>query len=170
MNRTGTTFLQQEVFPKLENVEYIPRYIDKVAIYARHPISMSFPDIDKPILVSNEGFSLFTQVEGLHSKYCAKPEVIAKRLHRVFPQARIILGIRDKDSWLFSTYKNLVRHGYDKSFNYFLENVRDFDIKSLKDTVISLFDEVYIYSFDEFKKNNKKVIADMASSRNYFLN
>jgi len=144
LQKTGTTALQELVFKKLD-VNYI-RYLDR---------SIYLDDLnpDKPLLISNEDLC---GVPGELSRY-----QIARNLHYLFPQAGIILGIRGKEGWLRSMYKESIRQGsilswrdYCNFFPYFL---LDFDeyIRVLR----SMFPSVYVFSYEELLKDFDKVVC-----------
>jgi hypothetical protein len=165
MSRTGTTWLQNEVFPKLKNINYIDRNIKPKE--SRNPFIMDIPDNGKPVLISNEVFCNYNRLHSYHGKYVASPVEIIKRLNKVFPDSKIIFGNRDKESWLFSVYNNLVKSGYPYSFGFFKEDLIDtIDINDLEKLIKELFDEVFVYDFDEFKKDNYKLLVKLCD----FLN
>ena len=90
MQRTGTTFLQHEIFPKL-SIRYITpsffRYGDIGTLAERHSYVLK-----EDTLVSNENI------------YCdmwSKEDMRFERLgilSKLFPEAHIIFAIRDKES------------------------------------------------------------------------
>lgn len=160
MNRTGTTFLQKRVFPFLEGVNYIPLYLKNK--YARNPFLQKVDN--NKTLISNENFCFFTYYHDIDSdtKFYASGEEILYRLKKCFPNARIIFCTRNKDSWLRSVYNNLVKNGYAYDFEHFLEHVEYLDIDNFVKVLNELFD-VFVYSFEDFVKDKKKVVSDICS-------
>ena len=102
LHKTGTSFLQAEIFPKIKNVNYIGmlRYGSK--IYE-----------DKLNIISDEELSVNPHLPPCHGNYfdSGQRNVIAERLQSIFPNAKIILGIRNKDTWLRSVYSQYVKGG-----------------------------------------------------------
>jgi hypothetical protein len=160
LTRTGTTFLQNRVFPFLENVNYVPLYLNNS--YSQNPFMIKTYE-DKTTLISNENICFFLHQDDIDkdSKFYAKSITIIKRLKKVFPNAGIIFCTRKKDSWLRSVYNNSVKNGYSHDFDYFLEHSRYIDIDDYIKTIKDLFDNVFIYSFEDFIKDKKKVVSDI---------
>jgi hypothetical protein len=110
------------------------------------------------ILISNESLS------GSYSQSVDFRNYLAYGMKTVYPNAKLIVGLREKNSWLKSMYNQGVKRGvFEKSFEEWKNNldprILDFDnyVKKLND----LFNDVFIYRFEDFKKNKKKVIKDM---------
>jgi len=144
--KTGTSWLQQNLFPKL-NVHLVRRRKDFINI----------PNNGK-ILISTESLS------GSYSRSVDFRNFLAYGMKTVYPDAKIIVGLREKNSWLKSMYNQGVKRGvFEESFDKWNNNldprILDFDsyIKKLNE----LFDDVFIYWFEDFKKDKKKVIEDM---------
>ena len=144
--KTGTSWLQQNLFPKI-NVHLIRKRKDFVNI----------PNNGK-ILISIESLSGSFRFPVDYRNY------LAYGMKTVYPDAKIIVGLREKDSWLKSMYNQGVKRGvFEESFEEWKNNldprILDFDsyIKKLNE----LFDDVFVYRFEDFKKDKKKVIEDM---------
>jgi len=145
--RTGTTFLQEQVFSKM-NVCFIR--------------SMLFPDWfrckGKKIIISHESLSLHRYDSSAEEKFA-----VADALKRIFPDAKIIVGIRDAHSWLRSLYSQYIREGGTKTFDEFYKTFDnqhlDFDryISHLR----SLFDQVFVYRFEDFKRDKYRIIKEI---------
>ena len=103
MGRTGTTFLQARVFPKLTSIHYIrnPQYRR-----GRYAQLIERGEANR-YLVSHE-FDQDLEPE-LHN--------IAAKL----PHARIILVLRRPDQWIASQYRRKVKNGYRGSFRDFFD-------------------------------------------------
>lgn len=87
--KTGTTFLQTRVFPRIRGLRYLhkpaPRHLDGLA------------DGEQPVLVSKEGWLIQTDRGGVRSELI---EDIAARV----PGARPLLILRRQDRWARSLY------------------------------------------------------------------
>ena len=151
MHRTGTTFLQDQVFPILKDVNFI-RYRDFL-------IKL------KPgkNLISNESFSIcpFNWV-GNDKLNVNDRFVVADRLHKCFPDAKIIVGTRkDRENWKRSIYGKYLEQYQSLPFEKFVEKYdldtyTDFEsyIKYLQD----LFDDVYVCNLEDLKKDSDSYI------------
>lgn len=139
LHRTGTTFLQKEVFEKLP-VNYI--FDDAI-----HRIELK----EGINLISNEGLSLSMP----HSK--TNRLQILDHLHKLFPNARILIGLREKESWLKSCYYRYIlsfgKLKYQQYLKKYTNNTPDFDLY-LKE-VQKRFSNIYIYHLEDLKKNPK---------------
>lgn len=105
MGRTGTTFLQYKVFPKLGGIFY------RRQVKFRRAVKI----IRK----------------GSHQKYLISGEMEYKKLERhmkefsvYFPEAKPIIILRRHDEWIASQHRRFVKSGYALSFEAFydLEN------------------------------------------------
>jgi hypothetical protein len=132
--KTATTFLQEEVFPKLNDTLFLPRdYItfnhsfEKLkfaddTFYDEEEIKKEFNKFkDKKVLISNEILS------GSFLKNSINRTFIAKRLKKLFPNATIILTIRGQFDAMESFYKYMVHsqgchQAIDQFFRYPLDN------------------------------------------------
>jgi len=145
--RTGTTYLQEQVFSKL-NVCFIR--------------SMFFTDWfrcrRKKTIISHESLSLHRYDSSAEEKFA-----VADALKRIFPNAKIIIGIRNPQSWIRSLYSQYIREGGTKTFDEFYKNFDkqhlDFDryISHLR----SLFDQVFVYRFEDFKRDKYRIIKEI---------
>ncbi|MEO1711759.1 MAG: sulfotransferase domain-containing protein [Bacteroidota bacterium] len=132
-NKTGSTWLQEEVFPKqalgfqsfltIEDRENIYRStvrqhamtFDPAPIlnYYQQALEKHKGEELVPIF-SNERLSGDPHSQGYDTKE------LADRLHRMWPEARIIIVIREQKSMLLSTYKQYIRAGGPRSLrSYF---------------------------------------------------
>jgi len=157
LHKTGTSFLQAEIFPKIKNVGF-PRngtFRYGTKIYE-----------DKLNIISDEELSVNPHLPPCHINYLGPEQrfVIAERLHSIFPDAKIILGIRNKDTWLRSVYSQYVKGGGVHNFDSFISN--DFDHRFLDfDSYINclkgLFNEVLVYHFEELKQDPNSFVRNI---------
>ncbi len=100
LDRAASTFLQRKIFPKFKRIHFIKkhRYYKKEAIVSH----------------SNSKKFLFT-----NEHQYGKEKRIA-RLHREFPDVKIIIVLRRHDRWIASKYKYYIRkNGYKNFDGYF---------------------------------------------------
>ena len=125
--KTGTTTLQRHVFPHLEKVDYLGKFIpgygfSDPALYSaidellgamignwgpeRMKALYPAPAAGRTTLLSSEAF--------IHP-VAADPLIVAERLHAAWPDARILITVRSQQELLASFYRN---HGAFASFLY----------------------------------------------------
>ena len=128
LHKTGTTFLQTEVFPKIDPGKFHflgkmsslmksiiyqdPTYFDAARIRDR---ILENTHADKINLISNEDLSGDPLNGGIH-----RTNIIAN-LHRCFPNAKVVLFIRKQDDWALSNYLGSIRRGTNLSLSRFFE-------------------------------------------------
>lgn len=147
MHKTGTTFLQQEVFSKIPNINY------------QNKINLSTKVEEGKInLFSDEN------LDGGSYRLFAKNENrinILKNLHTLFPNAYIILCIRNKKTWLYSAYKQYIVAYKSCTFEEYKERLDkgflDFD-EYIKKLDKLWFDNVYVCHFEDLKRNPKQFV------------
>ncbi len=118
LGKTGTTYLQYNVFPYFENITYVQRsfyhnfeYVEKVK---------NAPESN--VLISRE--------------FDHQLEDECQKIHSVLPNTKIIIVFRKHGSWLASQYRRSVKNGYAKSF-------RDFVSLGTKQGVFNHDDMIY---------------------------
>ena len=132
--KTATTFLQRDLFPKLGI-----NLIKKPSIYN--------------INIKQGKQNLITS-ETLTFDLLKKPNryVMMKRMHDMFPNAKILFCTRETESWLKSVYNLYLYNGYKKSYEEFYDEI-DKDMLDTDKFIIWLkktFKEVHTW---EYKKN-----------------
>ena len=154
LHKTGTSFLQKNIFPYLENVCFIDRP------YFNHPYFDIELDKEKINVISGERYSGVPHLLMKNSRF-----IIAKNLKILFPDARIIIGIRETQSWLGSCYTEAVKQGCFFSYNEWFEKL-DSSYLEIDEYIIflkELFPEVFIYNMEDFIRNKSGVIENMCN-------
>ena len=142
--RTGTTFLQRVVFPKMD-VNFTGN---------KHLINANI--IDGKNLISNESLCGYFYI---HMGY-ADGFVVCDRIKKLFPDAKIIFVTRNVDEWLVSCW-NLCRSDFSKrpyvrDFKSFLQKNYCFaDFKVFKDYLKSKFDDVLLLDYKLLVSDDK---------------
>jgi glycerol-3-phosphate cytidylyltransferase len=152
LHKTGTTFLQEEIFKKIKDVNYIPgggENILKTTIVKDKINLISLESLSgKPYAIANNEDTRF---------------ITTYRLCKMFPNAKIIIGTREKESWLKSLYKESVVKGNDKKYKEWkkLINPSYLDVESYVSYLKKLFPEVYEFKYENFKKDKDKEIKKL---------
>lgn len=116
-HKTATTWLQKQLFPRALSHEFIPRKTVQQAFLA--PPGMHFDagearrllaleNRNRPVLLSEENLSGYLHNGGLHG--FVAPEM-ARRLHQVLPEARIVVFIRNQFDICRASYAQYVSGG-----------------------------------------------------------
>ena len=118
LHKTGSTFLQNKVFPKLKETTYIGRpytqqsiafnklqYADS-SLYSEEETIMEIKNFEKheKILISDEMLS------GLPFNNYINRTIIADRLSKIFPDATILLFLRSQKDLLLSLYNSYIKN------------------------------------------------------------
>ena len=139
--KTGTTWIQREIFEKMKNVNYYHRF----DLYT--PL-----DFDKKTVISNEELAGVAYWEkGMDIRY-----QVIERLYRMFPKAKIIVGRRDERSWIRSTYAQYVKNGGWRNFDSWFDFCYDKkagDMDSYESYIYGLFGKknVFVYDISDLK-------------------
>jgi hypothetical protein len=105
MSKTGSTFLQQRVFPLFKGVEYIP-----TNQFKRYPKLTQQSQVEK-LLLSREFDS---QMEREVKKWAIQ-----------FPDTQAILVLRSPEGWMASQYRRFTKNGYGLTFREFIDIEND---------------------------------------------
>lgn len=165
LHKCGSTFLQAEILPKLKNLTFFTFYKSDILLDEFNYISQCadlYYDNKVETIISNyfnNKNDYFISSEGLSGtgynifSTGVLIKTIANRLYNIFPNAKILIVIRNQKEALESLYKDDVKYGYLGDFKSWFE---------LKNSNCSLnyykyFELVKIYQ-EIFGKSKIKVI------------
>jgi hypothetical protein len=148
LQKTGTTWIQCELFDKMEAIKHIHDFRAEMYLpKGKKIISMEW--------IAGESF----WPNGYETRYQN-----IERFKGMFPNAKIIVGFREAESWIRSTYSQYVKNGgiydyYRWRLTLFDERMIQYDdyIKALRET----FDEVFVYWFEEMKEDKQKFVQQL---------
>ncbi|MCZ7599032.1 MAG: hypothetical protein M5U09_16860 [Gammaproteobacteria bacterium] len=101
LGKVASTYLQKRVFPALDGICYIPR--DRFRSHAR--------------IVARAEHDRY-----LISRECGKRlEPRLEEIHRLYPDARILLFFRRHDEWIASHYRRYVKNGGGRDLDGYLD-------------------------------------------------
>jgi hypothetical protein len=147
--KTGSSFLKEKIFLKLKEVNLINTPdLGKIEI-----------DTDKINLIRDDGWSGVPTIDNL--KYQGREYI--DKLQSMFPDAKVIIGIREKTSWMNSYYRHIVKCGLKYTWDEW-NNLSEFEKVNMTDYVTYLkskFKDVYVYDFEDFKKSPDKIVDDI---------
>lgn len=152
--KCASTFLQREIFPKLEEIEIYGANNQMLHIWSQ------FRD-DKINLLTDENFlGCPIKIKNLN----ADKKVLIDRLNNLFPDAKIIIIIRNKDKWLWSLYKEYIKTGGIEEYNDFCMNWLIPNYTNFEETISILkkrFKEVLVLQYTDLKRNSNKFVKDI---------
>lgn len=106
MHKTGTTFLQREVYPRWQGITYIPR--DNLELILRS-------DPSRIRLLSREGLS------GRNWDSFETRDKSIKQLSELFPDAGIMISFRRHSTYIASSYNHYIQRGGSLRFEEFFD-------------------------------------------------
>lgn len=171
--KTATKWFQNNLFPNVKNYTYIHHNTVKRTII--EPNSLNFAalllpselQMVKKVLISEENLVGSIQDGGMQR---LQTKEIALRLKHLFPNATIVLFIRNQKSLIASAYLQYIKMGGNYSVNRYLfhreysftSNRKLFSFELFKyDEIINLYhelfgpDKVFIYLYEEFSRDPK---------------
>jgi hypothetical protein len=126
-HKTATTWFQNQVWPAAASHDYVPRAItQKALLFApgmhfdpaeAHDV-LALGERDRPVLLSEENLSGYPHNGGLHG--LIGPEM-ARRIHAVLPDARIVIFVRNQRDIVRATYAQYVSGGGTWSLRRYLD-------------------------------------------------
>jgi hypothetical protein len=154
LQKTGTTFLQQEVFPKWEGISYLKADLEVLLRL----------DEKRTYLVSCEGLS------GQNWAHHDMREKSLKRLSEAFPGSRVLISFRKHSGYIVSSYRQYLQRGgalpFDEYFD--LANDRgfmkrdDFQFRRKIDAIEEYFRRTpFVFLHEELRKDIEGLLADM---------
>lgn len=172
MPKTATTFLQWNVFHYMD-VNYLwhifhKAWIKNIIHYDKKlDLKKAKNKIQKHL--KKDKINLLSE-ENLYTDYLVKKDdrfIILDRIKQIFPEAKIIFGIRNKQEILISWYKQYVATGGTQGYEYFLKNHMNQKKLDYEEYLEKLYEyygknNVFIYKLEDIKKNQEQVIREMS--------
>lgn len=168
LHKTGSTYLQYNIFPSLKDFHYVQLPPWRVLTHANLSVKKLEKykseilikwDGQKDLIISNEFFS------GDIEKFSKdKLVVILDNLNKLFPEAQVILVLRHPKDYFNSLYNfRVVTRGfcsksisgyYAQNKKYFLEK---FDYDFLLNIIKDRFQKANVIKYEAIKNNNQYV-------------
>lgn len=173
LHKTGTTFLQQNYFPNIENVELINshRFFHTLGIKKTNNVK----------LLSNEGLSGVPWnedwIKGKSNSFqwIYSFEDAIKNLLIIFNQPTIIIVFRKHGDLLVSLYKQYIQEGGVLSLGEFYSKdgvIKPIDLcfKKRIDILQNTFKNIYFLSYEDFKKNGANYFDNLGNNLGFKIN
>lgn len=171
MHKTGTTFLQWNVFP------YIDAKFHWHLFYKNHMKNVldlsKKPDYDKikdqlGQVLSDEKINIISE-ENIYTYQFTKTDdryARLERINKIFSKAKIIIGTRKKEENLASWYVEYVSVGGTQDYQGFLDNflnIDKLDYKAYIDKLVELYgkENVFVYSIDELRSDQSAFVEKL---------
>jgi len=151
LHKTGSTFLQRNVFPYIRDVNLV--FVNPLT----HKIKLKKGCVN---LISREGLSGKPHFSRSDTRFS-----LADGLKKLFPIAKVLLVIRDKKTWCRSLYSQYIKSGGYKSYSRWYDMVfnKDFlNFKKYVDYLRSLWDDVLVLDFELLKKSTRDFVKQIA--------
>jgi hypothetical protein len=181
--KTGSTFLQTDIFMHLQNVNILFkfRYIQEAYDDWLYDTIL---DINKPIdfqeVKKRRSEYLVDNMPNLVSEeifYCGEFGMFRKeddrfvlldRIYKIFPEARVILAIRNKKTLLVSWYKQYVQAGGVLSFDDFIRDVMNLEKLNYEQYIERLVElygkkNVFIFTFENLSEKPEQTIKEICN-------
>ena len=147
--KTATTFLQHQIFERIPNVKYIRPFNENFVIN-KNCVN----------IISDESLTGFPY----HGGKANDQYLIADKIKKIFPNAKIIVTTREPNGWLRSLYSQYIRNGGKKIYEFWFENIFDkqyLDQTSYVKYMKKLFPQVLQIDFSDLCNNKKKVVKKL---------
>ncbi|MGI9526798.1 MAG: sulfotransferase domain-containing protein, partial [Weeksellaceae bacterium] len=147
LSKTGSTFLQAQVFPRLQGIYYLPTNRYRKALRLIPHLKQN------KVLVSREFDQQFQM------------EIV--KFSKKYPNAKPIIVFREPGSWAVSNYKRFVKNGHPINFSQFIDIENDEGLFKKKDfeysRYIQLLEENFkskplILMYENLKKDPEKFL------------
>ena len=135
--KTGSTFLQFDVFSHMKDINFVFKDIKNMQEafddwlfstikITKKPIDSKTINEHLPSYLSENVSNLISQENFYCSMFVKNDDrfILLERINKLYPRAKVILGIRDKKKLLVSWYKQYVAVGGTLSFDGFIETER----------------------------------------------
>jgi hypothetical protein len=157
-HKTGSTFLEVEIFPSYSNIVDI--WKDRSDVF----VDMLKINTSKKTSIVNEGLCGHYLFE-----YKGRRDIV-KRLKVLFPNALIVLSYREHLKYITSMYAGYVVAGgslkIDEFFNFNSGSFLKSKYISFKDIYLDFkkhFDDIFVFNIDDISNNKKKFIKNFSN-------
>jgi len=179
--KAGSTWLQREFLPRVRNARMIPRTVVRREILVPTPLAFDpraarravlGRDGDR-VLLSEEELAGNLHTGGLHG---AMSKEIAERLARAFPDAHVVILLRNQLDMIASAYKQYVESGGTGSIHRFLRPARSphktpnfsldflaFDAQVRRYESFFGEDAVHVYPFEDLRRDGSAFVERLVS-------
>lgn len=182
--KTGTTWFQRELFPKVENGIVVDKtaikrdIISPSSFFYNSSVFWTSQFKQSRLLVSDENLIGSLQDGGLQQLHTKE---MILRLKTLFPEGEVVLFLRNQTSLIASAYMEYIKMGgnhsvrnflFDKSYSYTASRTLfSFDFLNFHDLITYCYQvfgrqKVHIYLYEEFNDNPLTFIQQFVVKHN----
>jgi len=150
LHKTGTTFLQRNVFPYLRGVDFYCNDL-RPFIFGQRIVGKT--------LVSDESLSGVPYLSNVDNRV-----ELLDHIKSFYPDAKIIVFTRCNPFWVRSLYSTYVKDGFTFTYDEWLNNVFNTGFLNQKDYVLEIkkrFKDVFVCSYAVFQNDNDTCIRSL---------
>lgn len=151
LHKTGSTFLQNMVFPNIRGVDYYYKPTDEQG--RCDPFNV---EVSGKVLVSDEELS-----KSMPERDHRNRLVFLNQLKKRFPDAKIILGLREYSSWLRSCYAQYIKTGGYKIFEEYRTCFPHLKPGEYEQIIKEKWEHVFVYHQEDLKKDTDEVLKEI---------
>lgn len=161
-SKTATTWFQEFYFPKVKNVHYINKRNTNKFLFDNEPYDESLSNENR-FLFSSEGISGPVGYSVLNEDQW---KLNAQRIAKLFPNAEIVVFIRNQIDMISSIYSQYLRNGGNYSASKYFFSANNYFKKSfleyhyLIDHYIQTFGKIHIFSYEDFANEPYRFIQE----------
>lgn len=171
LHKTGTTWFQKRFYPFVKNAKYIEREIVKEKILLPGMVDFSadntidfFARIEERIIICEENLTT-----GIRGNYFIQ-EGLFNRMKMIFPDAKIVLFLRNQVEKIASTYcyylknnggtfgfQKFIKYRHNNPYNNFNFKPENLFYDRLLEILFRYFsrDNVHIFFYEDFSSDNQ---------------
>lgn len=159
LRKTASTFLQHNIFPKISNVAYKRGGIN--------PLSYDKVFDKEVFLISDEDIPGWPYLKGYtQESFFEQFKESLKTIKHIFKDPKLVVCFREPSAFIHSNYKQYLHEGGTVDWEDFfslnessLLDKNDFYFSKYVDYLNENFrsEDLFIYDFQSFKKNNQKL-------------
>ena len=178
MQRTGSTFLQYNVFPEINEINLVDFDIVNNETCGNKEVKQVMMNLDNADedIISKKVTSRFNKnkinlisEENTYCKMFTKTDRRFSQLEKLkefFPDAKVIFGTRNKEDLLGSWYVKYVMKGGTLGLKDYLEqveNIKKLDYEPYVEALYKKFGKanVYVYNFEDLTKDTGSFVDDL---------
>ena len=157
LHKTGTTFLQNRVFPCFNDLSIIRAWHTQRAILNQ--------DMKVKVLITDEGMSGDPWTTNYHDQFCENIE----KLKKLYSNPKIIIGLRKHSSLILSLYKQYLQQKGTENLEY-LFNSKNTGVLKREDLLFEKkvelikdkFDQVFVYLQEDLNDDWGGVVNNLS--------
>ncbi len=171
--KSASTWLQENFFPKIKNIDFIGTHTTNTHFFQSDVFGYEPNSVRDVFLTENTllfSSELITTSINLGWHHGAYSKTQADKIKLTYPDAKIIIIIRNQQSLIPSAYQQFVKNGGVESFDTYLNSNKYFQFEHLLfHHLIAYYEKlfrlenVYVYMYEDFLRSPKQFIERLIS-------